>query len=89
MNAQWILNLLVLWTPKGWATPIALVAFGLLTTAFGVDVKLHDKPDTEAIETAWLALSSYGMWFGAIVTYGGAGMKRAIDAANAANPDKK
>lgn len=86
MNPQWILNLLVLWTPKGWSTVIALIAFGLLTTVFGVDLKLHDKPDTEAFETAWLALSTYGMLFGAVVTYGGAGFRRAMDAANQANP---
>ncbi len=82
MNPQWILNLLVLWTPKGWATPIALIAFGLLSTCFGIDVAKHDKPETEAIETAWIALGTYGALFSAVLVYGGAGMKRAIDAVN-------
>ena len=87
MNSNVILTLLVGWPPKGWATSLALAAFGLLTTCFAIDSQLHDRADSAEIETAWLSLKAYGAIAAGIVTIGGAGMRRAMDSMAGAKPE--
>ena len=61
---------------KGKRTYILSLCLGILAVMFRLDTLLHDLPETEVIETAWLTLEWYTT-IGAVLGGGGLAALRA------------